>query len=105
MTNHHNEIVNNPFACEHMGCNARFETKKSKLIHHYDMEDECDDERKALMELIKVFKKFLQEIVEEKNIDCLNDKNYIFIKKAYEDAQLKLFCSDYFCTSVGENLA
>ena len=101
-TYHHNEYIEQPYSCEHMGCNIKFKSKKLKLIHHNKMEPDCSREKVSLIKLVKKFKEFLHYLNKDKNIE-FESELYNSLKKAYQDAQDKLLENDFFLCVLGEN--
>ena len=82
----------------------KFKSKRLKLIHHYKMEPNCNNEKISLIKLIKKFKEFLQFLLNKRNIDLLSESAmYTSLKKAYSDAEDKLIDTDFFYCLLGEN--
>ncbi len=102
---HPKESFDYPFSCEHLGCNMKFKTKKLKMIHHNQMEPDCNTEKLALMKLIKKFKEFLNYLIKVKNIAVSeNSECYRSLKKAYSDAENKLIDTEILYSLAGKNL-
>ena len=97
------ENMENPYSCEHMGCNAKFKTKLEKLKHHSEMEVDCYKERKELIKLIQRYKIFLKKIIKKKAIDENKNEIVLKLKKNYEEIQNKLIDQDLFKYYLGDN--
>lgn len=83
----------------------RFKTKKQKLIHHNNLEFECRNERNSMIKSLANFKKLLDSVIKEENLDkkeIENMQEFIDLKKSYEQAEDKLLDPDFFHLMMGE---
>ena len=102
-TMHLAESMEYPFSCEHMGCNAKFKTKREKLTHHCKFEPDCLTEREELIKLVQKYKLLMKKIMREKNVDPQNNDIIYNLKKEYEEIQSKLIDSNLFIKYLGNN--
>jgi len=102
---HSKEISDYPFSCEHLGCNKKFKNKKLKMMHHNQMEPNCNTEKINLIKLIKKYKEFLNYLISLKKIDVSeNLECYRSLNNAYTDAKNKLIDTEILFCLVGKNL-
>lgn len=86
----------------------RFKTKKQKLIHHNNLEPECQIERSNLVKLIGYFKRCLFNLYTNYGLnetELKNDSDYINLKLKYLETEKKLIDSDFFFYTLGDKFS
>jgi hypothetical protein len=60
------ELKQNPFCCQHFGCNKKFKSQTSKLLHHHSEQEFCKEEKLQILQLICKFKAHIEQLMKGK---------------------------------------
>lgn len=91
MKKHPNMKKEYPYECTHSNCNLKFKTMEDKMKHHYDVEPNCLEEKKLLVD---IFADMAEDIINSGNADAILElkKNY---RECFEKLNGKEFLRDF----------
>lgn len=73
--------------CSHKGCEHSFKTKKQKLMHHDKLDEECRTEKNSLLRLLSLFKKTVEELTKNYDIDDSFSSDFLSLSKESENTK------------------